>query len=489
MNTSISKKILFYIALVIAVTLCIQAYWNYKNYEVGKQQLINDVQTSLDNAVDHYFTQLATRSSFQFLGDSLRFSKKGMLNHFSFIDDSLMKTANKWSLDTLVEGMTIFKSLSNDSLGVNISINDNHPSQSTQLLKFIDSTHNPVEILSSKIIVSFSEDNLSLPKIDSLLGLELQRKNIPIAYGLIASHDFGKSETLRPEIIEKATLKTKSTSPFFFQGTTLSVHFTNATFSILKRNAFGIFLSFLLVGGVIAALLYLLKIIQQQKQLAELKNDLISNITHEFKTPIATIGVALEAIENFNEENNPEKTQRYTKISREQVEKLDLMVEKLLETATLDSQDLPLKLTPCNLVALLEKVVQKEAFIKGEKELHVSFPKAAVILPVDTFHFENALNNMIDNALKYGGKTIQVALQKKKESVEISFSDSGNSLNESHAKHLFEKFYRVPKGNTHDVKGFGIGLYYTKKIIEKHGGTILLIPQPNTVFKITLPYG
>jgi two-component system phosphate regulon sensor histidine kinase PhoR len=107
--------------------------------------------------------------------------------------------------------------------------------------------------------------------------------------------------------------------------------------------------------------------------------------------------------------------------------------------------------------------------------------------PIDVFHFENALNNIIDNAVKYGGEEISVTIEKKEGNVEIQISDSGNELTDEHKKYLFEKFYRVPKGNTHDVKGFGIGLYYAKQIIEKHGGTIDLHLNKLTTFKIVLP--
>ncbi|MFK7749551.1 MAG: sensor histidine kinase, partial [Kordia sp.] len=108
-------------------------------------------------------------------------------------------------------------------------------------------------------------------------------------------------------------------------------------------------------------------------------------------------------------------------------------------------------------------------------------------MEVDPFHFENAITNLIDNALKYGGNTIEVNVAKVLETVEITVSDNGNPIDKSQREKIFDQFYRIPKGNTHDVKGFGIGLYYTKKIIEKHNGTIQLVPNANhTIFKITL---
>jgi len=232
----------------------------------------------------------------------------------------------------------------------------------------------------------------------------------------------------------------------------------------------------------------LLHIIKQQKQLAEIKNDLISNMTHEFKTPIATIGVVLESLKKFNVLDDKTKTENYLNISNHQLNKLNLMVEKLLETATLDSDHLELHKEHINLTELLQQVISKHEMQNGQKKKTIHFISEAIFAKVDPFHFENALNNIIDNAMKYGGEKISINIDQNLMATTISISDTGNTLKSINKEKLFEKFYRVPKGNTHDVKGFGIGLYYTKKIIEKHGGTIDLNLNNNfTTFKIVIP--
>lgn len=238
---------------------------------------------------------------------------------------------------------------------------------------------------------------------------------------------------------------------------------------------------------MIGSLLYLLHIIQQQKQLAEIKNDFISNMTHEFKTPIATIGVAMESIQHFNASNDPEKTKKYVEMSSQQVSKLNLMVEKLLETATINSEALTLNKQETNMVLLLEAIHQKYVATHVEKKLLFEPKEENIWISLDAFHIENALDNIVDNAIKYGGDTIKITIQKLKSGVEVIISDSGNTLTKTQVAQIFEKFYRVPKGNTHDVKGFGIGLYYTKVIIEKHEGSIVVTTNP-TQFKILLPY-
>jgi len=250
----------------------------------------------------------------------------------------------------------------------------------------------------------------------------------------------------------------------------------------------GILLSTLLILSVVSCLFYLLKIINRQKQVSQVKNDLISNITHEFKTPIATIGVALESIKSFNTLEDKEKTKSYINMSGEQLTKLNTMVEKLLETATLDSEKLTLNKEELNLVDFVTSITDKHHFLPEDKSLTLEHSHNIIPINIDVFHFECALNNIIDNAIKYGGNTIAIYLNKTQKLTTISISDTGTSLTKAHKDKIFEQFYRVPKGNTHDIKGFGIGLYYAKTIIEKHQGTIILdLSKSHTTFKITLP--
>jgi signal transduction histidine kinase len=164
------------------------------------------------------------------------------------------------------------------------------------------------------------------------------------------------------------------------------------------------------------------------------------------------------------------------------------MVEKLLETATLDSEQLILKKETIDIVETIEKLVIKYQFLHSKKEIHFSSNLKPIYLKVDHFHFENVISNMIDNAVKYGGNNIKITINSVLNSTEISVTDDGNGIDKNQQEKVFDKFYRVPKGNTHNVKGFGIGLYYSKKIIEKHMGTIRLTSdKKQTIFKIIIP--
>jgi two-component system phosphate regulon sensor histidine kinase PhoR len=218
-----------------------------------------------------------------------------------------------------------------------------------------------------------------------------------------------------------------------------------------------------------------------------MKNDLISNITHEFKTPIATASAALEGVQSFTNSGDQDKTDRYLSMGRDQLVKLNGMVERILETATLDSDELMLQKSGVEINELIEVIILKHQNQTSKKISFVEENKG-VVINADAFHLENAINNLLDNAIKYGGHHIEVQLRKHAESISITVSDDGKNLSSKDVRLIFDKFYRVGKGNRHDVKGFGIGLFYTKSIIEKHKGTITATVQPQTSFKITLPY-
>ena len=510
MNAQRYRWILYTITGVIAATIVIQVYWNYKNYQTNKQQLINDVQTSLDSAVDDYYANLAEETTLGFafegknpkdlLEEGSAFSK--MLEN---IDQENGKFKNLKSIDvSKIEGASVVRGLKVDSMmeehrRVNKTISaDSLKSQIKELKQTKqDLNLSNIEMLTSKIVISIKNDTLNLTKVDSLVNMELERKNIDVDYQLsfkkntkeaISTETNIEIDSIAPK--KKLGLKTFSKSTFLPENSLLSIEFTNETKTVLARSLGGILISTLLVLAVISCLFYLLKIIKQQKQLAEVKNDLISNITHEFKTPIATIGVALESISNFNVIDDKAKTKKYINMSTEQLSKLNIMVEKLLETATLDSDNLELNKEPTDLAAVLNSLINRYKIQYPSKEFKSNTNTENAVANVDGFHFENVLNNLLDNAVKYGGTIISVALKSDTKITQITISDNGNTLKKANKDRVFEKFYRVPKGNTHDVKGFGIGLYYVKSIVEKHNGSIdLNLNNSSTTFKITLPHG
>ncbi|OIQ28790.1 MAG: hypothetical protein BM564_08460 [Bacteroidetes bacterium MedPE-SWsnd-G2] len=499
MNKRKHQFLLYVIIGVILSTIGIQVYWNYKNYLSNKQTFINEVQISLDKAVDDYYAKLATKSTigFSFSGES---SEDFLAENGAF--DSIIKQLDlsHGNFDTThikpVKGMQVFRGKLADSILQNEKLN---PTPTPKDKVFGDSIEiEKFKILTSKVIISINNDSLVLKELDPLFKDELSRKQLQLNYALQFKNDhneikqFTKSDIVldSTSLRKKTLLSTTSKSEFLPKNSVLSVYFNNINKTILKRILFGVLISSLLVFAIIGCLLYLLKIINKQKQLAEVKNDLISNITHEFKTPISTISVALESIKDFNVIEDKEKTKTYLNLSINQLQKLNVMVEKLLETATLDGDNLELQKQPIDLVELINILIERHSLSITDKTITFNTKYDQLVINADAFHMENAINNILDNAIKYGGNHVEINLTSNNNKVKIDISDNGGNLKASETTQIFKKFYRVSKGNTHDVKGFGIGLYYTKKIIEKHNGEVeAKLHQNNTHFIISLPNG
>jgi signal transduction histidine kinase len=313
----------------------------------------------------------------------------------------------------------------------------------------------------------------------------LTRKNIAVDYSL----QHFKADTLfqqfRKDSISALPLSVISGTTFLPKYQHLQISFSDPTILILKRSFTEIFLSLLLSLSILSCLMFLLRTIQKQKKIDVIKNDLISNITHEFKTPITTISTAIEGIKSFNTIDDKEKTNRYLDISGQQLKKLEIMVEKLLETASLNTDKLHLNKEALNIVDLIKSNVEKHQ-MSAEKILIFTSNQEESNWNIDVFHFENAVSNLIDNAIKYGGEKVAIEIMHTKNQLTIAVKDNGISIDKTHRDKIFDQFYRIPKGNIHDVKGFGIGLFYAKKIIEKHNGILELIPNSSeTIFQIT----
>ncbi|MGW8123357.1 sensor histidine kinase [Roseivirga echinicomitans] len=494
------KAIIYLISFTVFLTVGIQVYRSVQNYNLNKQRFINDVQVALDNGVEGYFSSLARDFVFFDRADSSGFDMSQIKAYFqNNVNLNTSDTINKLDLstnsvhisDTAISGLTIRNT---GKGGSNIQLRGMGNMSSAATLKNIQifkdsipSTRlNELKTFTTKIIMSMTQDTIDFKNLSKFVEEELGRKNINIDFAFASLQNDKVVERSRAFSDNEFSLSTLSKASYLPRKE-LKMYFDNASLIILKRGMVDLLISLLISVSVIGSLLYLYRIINQQKQLAEIKNDLISNITHEFKTPIATVTSALEAIANFNQQNDPEKTAKYLDMSNDQLKKLNLMVEKLLETATLDSDELSLRKEPVNLRQLLFTMTEKYKMLAGDKQISFVEPSTDVIIEADPFHLENALSNLVDNAIKYGGSEVQVILTQLGSRAQVIVQDNGGFIEKSQKERVFDKFYRIPTGNQHDVKGFGIGLYYSRKIIEKHGGSIDLVLKPQlTSFEVTL---
>jgi two-component system phosphate regulon sensor histidine kinase PhoR len=516
MKPKIYKFILFIIIANVLATIGMQVFWNIKNYKENKTQLIKDVQTAFDNSIEYYYVEdskndfLAiysndnTISNNEFINQLLLdsvFKKNKIGNRSTLTPDTISKFSILDTLNLVDETSVQLESITftpdsdeiedtrkNEEIPILKTIDNPNKSSSIKVLKgkkASDSISKLKDVI-NKVIVFAVKDSIDFKKLSKAVDKELIRTNIDVAY----SFQHFKADTLfsqfKKDSIAALPLSAISGTTYLPSAQKLQISFSDPTLLILKRSFVGIFLSFLLMLSVFSCLMFLLQIINRQKKIDEIKNDLISNITHEFKTPITTISTAIEGIKNFNELDDKEKTNRYLDISRQQLQKLEIMVEKLLETASLNTDNLNLNKEEIDIVALIKTNIEKHQ-LASEKTIRFASSNEVIIFEIDVFHFENAISNLIDNALKYGGKNCSISVVKKANRIEIAVEDDGVGIDKTQGEKIFEQFYRIPKGNIHDVKGFGIGLYYAQKIIEKHGGTLKLVPNiATTIFKITL---
>jgi two-component system phosphate regulon sensor histidine kinase PhoR len=230
----------------------------------------------------------------------------------------------------------------------------------------------------------------------------------------------------------------------------------------------------------------------KQRRLAELKNEFISNITHELKTPIATVGVAIEALQNFNVTDNPQRTQEYLSISKNELQRLSLLVDKVLKLSMFEKKEMDMKPEPVNLSVIAGEVLASMR-LQLEK-YHATISKTEegnTTVEGDRLHLQSVIFNLVDNALKYGGENpaINIDIKDNSSTVTLTISDNGMGIPPEYRSKVFEKFFRVPHGDTHNAKGYGLGLSYVAQVVKKHNGTIELESQPGkgTTFIITLP--
>ena len=234
-------------------------------------------------------------------------------------------------------------------------------------------------------------------------------------------------------------------------------------------------------------------LILKQKRLGEMKTDFINNMTHELKTPISTIGLSSEVLMRKEIVKDPERLERYAKLIFHENQRLRSQVDKVLQLATLDKDELDLNLMPNDIHQIIETAKHALTLARSEENIEVNLSLQADqhILLCDSVHIANVINSLIDNALKYSRDTVQIQISSwnKNKSMFIKISDNGIGIAKDALPYIFDKFFRVHTGNRHDVKGFGLGLYYVKQMIEAHGGKVAVesIPNEGTSFLLKLP--
>ena len=526
--------------------LCIvgfQIYWISETYKINQKQLDRDVNRVLTVASERYlgqraitfFTTLNSEGSSidkvlvkPYLWndkDSARINKKTVIREIkstvSIQSDSLTISANRRLPTTIqfdsgninisyqTEDGDGYKDVERDSNSSAKSLKGNFSIQTFFKTGDLDTANHLSEMIIREQLEGVKDakkqlnylliPTLEYQQLDSILKDEFGEFSIdiPFEYGVYDNKNQKRlyiSDSLLHKNLQESTYKTALVQPFSDGDISLKLILKNSNAAILRKMLIPFLASFLLVGVTIVSLGYSLKTILGQKRLSESKNDFINNMTHEFKTPISTISLALEAIVSFDVQKDASKMAKYLEISRYQTQRLGMMVEKVLKIAISEKTDIKLNLEKVNLHELIAKVKESiEMQVKekgGEVSIACNAPKAE--LEIDPVHISNVLYNLIDNASKYSPQKPKIIISTKQTGnyLKIDVSDNGIGIPKHHRKHIFDKFYRVPTGNVHDVKGFGLGLCYVAMIINQHEGKMELQSEVDkgSTFSIMLPY-
>ncbi len=250
-------------------------------------------------------------------------------------------------------------------------------------------------------------------------------------------------------------------------------------------------IAFMLV--IIAAFYITVKSFLYQKKLSQIKSDFINNMTHEFKTPLATISLAVDALRNEKVQNNKEKSTYFSNIIKEENTRMNKHVETILQAAFIDKQRLKLKLTNLPVHTIIEQTVSNFKLQLQDRNglIKLLLNASTDCISGDEVHFSNLLSNLVDNAIKYSTEApqITIATHATKKHLVIRIEDNGIGMNKETTKRVFEKFFRAHTGNIHNVKGFGLGMSYVKTVIDAHKGRIKVESMlgKGTTFTVEVP--
>ena len=339
------------------------------------------------------------------------------------------------------------------------------------------------ELVSINIYNDYS-NKIDTVVLDSMVRSELRDQGIDTKYefGILNQHQnafvFPVKSALISELLKSPYRISLTAQNIYINPRYLSLYFPGQNNYILRNLWYMLLGSGFLILLIIWMFSYTIATIFKQKKLSEIKNDFINNMTHEFKTPISTISLACEVLGDTTVEKSEQKISNYVKVIKDENKRLGLLVENVLQTAVLDKGELKLKLKSLDVHEIIEDVLNNSYVqIENKKaQIEIEFDASQSIISADKVHLSNIIYNLLDNALKYSANEPKITIFTKSDNkgVYIGVKDNGVGISKENQKRIFEKLYRVPTGNIHNVKGFGLGLSYVKAIIEKHGGNIFV---------------
>ena len=342
---------------------------------------------------------------------------------------------------------------------------------------------------------------LDSTRLDSIIKYELSNRgvNLNVDYGVLNGNNNSffvtKSSVSSNELLKSKYKTLLFPNDIISKPDYLIFHFPGSMKYVLASMWVMLLSSTLFTFIILFGFAYTIQVIYRQKKLSDIKSDFINNMTHEFKTPIATISLAVDSIKDPRVKNNQEKFDYFTRIIREENKRMNAQVENVLQMAMIEKGELNLRKEEVNIHTIIQHAVELIALqveSKGGKincKLNAEIP----LIVGDPIHLSNVIFNLLDNANKYSPEKPEITIETSnlKTGLTVRVGDKGIGMTKDMQKKIFEKFYRVPTGNIHDIKGFGLGLSYVKAVIEQHKGLIKVESETNkgSTFEFFIPFG
>jgi two-component system, OmpR family, phosphate regulon sensor histidine kinase PhoR len=519
------KKILWTITIILSITLVclifVQAYWINNAIKINEEQFHQLVIKGMENIVE----EIENREIISQVVNEMDPYQDVSLTGAPSINYKLNKLSQStFSLSTTDEEKEVFIINENDSLNISsqlqllannaiqfrnksgLQINEVSKKQSFGSLKiksdFGEKLNNRtifVENVVNKLIQIDVEleDRIDKGSIEEILKRTFSDLGIDIGYEYAVTKNKYKTVYNSQNYSEQNDVRKFISQLYpkdvFAKGNYLYVYFPKERSFVLKSSGFMAFSSILLTLIILLGFSLSIHIMFKQKRLSQIKNDFVNNMTHELKTPISTISLASQMLKDDSIPMESKNIAYISDVIDDESKRLSYQVEKVLKTALFEQGQIKLKLRELNVHKIIENVVKNfEIQVKSKngkliKKLEADNP----ILSIDEVHFTNIIFNLLDNAVKYCKENpeIIVSTRERKNGISVLISDKGIGIKKQDQKRVFDQFFRVSTGNLHDVKGFGLGLSYVKKIVNAHGGEITLVSEyrKGTTFEIFFP--
>jgi two-component system phosphate regulon sensor histidine kinase PhoR len=384
----------------------------------------------------------------------------------------------------------------NDSVRLSIQLDQRVMQQIFKKARFVNELM--VETFRNNVYVE-PEKRIDVTFLDSIIRTEFSNDDLPKTYRFMVANDMGIpvkfAHTPNTYDLTLDTLLTGKTilfpSNILDDDFYLHIYFPKKGYYLVHEMWGSFVISLTLIMLIVTALIFMFKTILAQEKISEIKNDFISNMTHEFKTPISTISLACEALgdQDMVRSENQEITP-YVKMIQEENKRLGNLVERILQSAVIDRGELNLQKENVLLNDVIYEVSQNAKFriqsLGGKLALDLS--AELIEIQTDKLHLTNVISNLVDNAIKYSDKApiIEISLRRENKRICLSVKDQGIGIKKEHIDKIFDKLYRIPTGNLHNVKGFGLGLSYVKAIAEMEGWNIQVKSKPGEGSEFTL---